>query len=46
MRAVACVALIVLASRLAVYALAWGMACVKNGSLVSFADSFSSLWLK
>ena len=45
-RALVCVALIVLASRLAVYALAWGMASVKNGSLVSFADSFSSLWLK
>lgn len=40
------VALVVLASRLAVYALAWGMACLRSGEIVSFTGTFSSLWLK
>lgn len=40
------VALVVLASRLAVYALAWGMACLRSGMLVSFAETFDDLWLK
>lgn len=40
------VALAVLASRLLVYALAWGMACVRSGAVVSFTESFNSLWLK
>ena len=45
-RTLALVALIVLASRLAVYAIAWGMACLRSGGMVSFTGTFSGLWLK
>lgn len=40
------VALVVLASRFAIYALAWGMACLRSGMIVSFTESFDALWMK
>lgn len=46
MRTLLLVALIALGARLLTYALAWGMACLQSGELVSFTGTFQGLWVK
>ena len=39
-------ALAALGTRLMLYALAWGMKCLSAGEMLSFSQTFNSLWVK